>query len=341
MDIRAATLIKKNKIKILNLKTPKLNNGQVLVKIKYSSICHTQIQEIFGLRGKDKYLPHCLGHEATGIVIELGKYVKKVKPGDKVCLSWVKGDGKEFNGTKYIYKDKLINAGPVNTFSNYSVVSENRLIKLPKNSNLKKNVLMGCAIPTAFNAVFNTLKKTNKNNIIILGAGGLGLACIYAAKKAGFKNIYALDKDNRKLKLAKKFGANYFLLLKNINNFISLKKKYKNFFFNLIECSGNIKLMESSIELVKNFGGKFIIIGNYPPSKKININPWNFIMGKNMTGSWQNQISYDQMFSLFYKNFKDFNSNLYFGKKIYKLEEINQAIKDFYNGKTIRPLIKM
>ena len=56
MDIRAATLIKKNKIKILNLKTPKLNNGQVLVKIKYSSICHTQIQEIFGLRGKDKYL---------------------------------------------------------------------------------------------------------------------------------------------------------------------------------------------------------------------------------------------------------------------------------------------
>ena len=99
--------------------------------------------------------------------------------------------------------------------------------------------------------------------------------------------------------------------------------------------------MESSIELVKNFGGKFIIIGNYPPSKKININPWNFIMGKNMTGSWQNQISYDQMFSLFYKNFKDFKSNLYFGKKIYKLEEINQAIKDFYNGKTIRPLIKM
>ena len=58
MKISAATLIKKNFIKVLDLNLPKLKKGQVLVKIKYSSICHTQIQEIMGLRGKDKYLPH-------------------------------------------------------------------------------------------------------------------------------------------------------------------------------------------------------------------------------------------------------------------------------------------
>ena len=77
MIAKAAVLIKKNKIKIKNLILPKLEKGQVLVKIKYSSICHTQIQEIDGLRGKDLYLPHCLGHEASGVVIDKHQSVKK------------------------------------------------------------------------------------------------------------------------------------------------------------------------------------------------------------------------------------------------------------------------
>jgi len=250
MRIKAATLIKKNNVKILSLEIPALKTGEILVKIKYSSICHTQIQEIFGLRGKDKYLPHCLGHEATGIVVKLGMGVKKVKVQDKVCLTWIKGDGKQSSGVKYLNKRKIVNAGPINTFSNFSIVSENRAIKLPKNSNLKKDVLMGCAIPTAFNAVFNTLKKATKDSIIIFGSGGLGLACIFAAKEAGFKKIYALDKDKNKLKTAKKFGATNSIHLKNIEKFDLIMKDYKNFFSNGLECSGNLKLMEKSINVI-------------------------------------------------------------------------------------------
>lgn len=341
MKIQAATLVKKNNIKVLNLDIPNLKYGEILVKIIYSSICHTQVQEISGLRGKDKYLPHCLGHEATGVVKKIGPGVKKVKLKDKVCLTWIKSNGKNVNGTQYFYKKKKINAGPVNTFSNYSIVSENRLIKLPKNSNLKKDVLMGCAIPTAFNAIFKTLKKVNKSNIIIFGSGGLGLACIYAAKIAGFKKIYALDKYKKKLNVAKKFGANICIHLNNINKFDLIMKNYNNFFFSGVECSGNLTLMEKSVKTIKNFGGKLIIIGNYPASKKININPWNFIMGKNITGAWQEQISYDKFFPLFYKKFKNFKYNYFFGKKIYKLNKIKYAIKDFSSGKVIRPLIKM
>ena len=106
MKISAATLIKKNFIKVLDLNLPKLKKGQVLVKIKYSSICHTQIQEIMGLRGKDRYLPHCLGHEATGLVKEVGPGVKKVKKNDKVCLTWLQSDGKKASGVKYLHKKK-------------------------------------------------------------------------------------------------------------------------------------------------------------------------------------------------------------------------------------------
>ena len=77
MNFKAAVLFKKNKVILENLQVPKLKESQVLVKILYTSICKTQIGEILGQRGKDKFLPHCLGHEATGIIIDKNKKVKK------------------------------------------------------------------------------------------------------------------------------------------------------------------------------------------------------------------------------------------------------------------------
>ena len=80
MYFNAAVLLKKNKIEILKLDLPVLKNGQSLIKILYSSICHTQVQEIDGLRGKDFFLPHCLGHEAVGIVVDKHKIDIKTVP---------------------------------------------------------------------------------------------------------------------------------------------------------------------------------------------------------------------------------------------------------------------
>ena len=91
MYFKAAVLEKKNTIKIHNLKLPKsLSKGQILVKIFYSSICHTQLNEISMKNGKDKFLPHCLGHEGVGKIQSVYKDCKKFKIGDLVCLSWVK-----------------------------------------------------------------------------------------------------------------------------------------------------------------------------------------------------------------------------------------------------------
>ncbi len=341
MIIEAATLFKTRNIKVIKLHTPDLSVGQILVKIKYTSICHTQLQEINGLRGKDKYLPHCLGHEATGIVEKIGKRVSKVKPKDKVLLSWIKSEGIEAQGVKYRFKNKIVNGGPVNSFSNYSIVSENRIIKLPKKSNLKKDLLMGCAIPTAFNAIFNTLKYAKKDNILILGAGGLGIAAVFAAKKSNFKKIYVLDKISSKLNLSKQFGATNTILIKNDKDLNLFLKKYKNFFSNVLECSGNSSLLEKSTNIVSNFGGKIIIIGNYPNKEKITINPWYFVSGKTISGSWQHPITYNGLFNDFYKKFEDFNYKKYFGKKVYSLKNINKAVDDLSSGKVLRPLIKV
>ena len=97
MNFNAAVLtkIKKPLQLINNLKIPQLKRGQILVRILHSSICGSQIMEIEGKRGKDKYIPHLLGHEGAGIVEKIGKEVKIVLPGDKVFLSWIKGKGLE------------------------------------------------------------------------------------------------------------------------------------------------------------------------------------------------------------------------------------------------------
>ena len=80
-----------------------------------------------------------MGHEATGKVIKINQKVKKVKSGDNVCLTWVFSKGINAGGSIYSYNKKnIINAGPVNTFSQYAIVSENKIHKLSKNSDLKK-----------------------------------------------------------------------------------------------------------------------------------------------------------------------------------------------------------
>ena len=111
-------------LKILNdIKLPRLRSGQVLVKIHFAGLCHSQLMEARGHRGNDKYLPHLLGHEGVGTVIDLGPNVTKIKKGDEVILGWIKGNGSNELGTT-LHSNTLgeINSGPVTTFSNYSIV---------------------------------------------------------------------------------------------------------------------------------------------------------------------------------------------------------------------------
>src|SRR3989338_664696 len=120
MKTQAAILVEKNKIVVDQIDLPKLKSGQVLVEIKYSGVCHTQLLEVRGPRGPDPYLPHCLGHEGSGIVEEVGEKVEKVKPGDTVILSWIKGSGANVAGSIFDWKGQKINAGAITTFSRFS-----------------------------------------------------------------------------------------------------------------------------------------------------------------------------------------------------------------------------
>ena len=159
---------------IKDIEIPSLAPGQVLVKLAYSGVCQSQLMEIKGKRGDDKFLPHLLGHEGSGVVMEIGESVTKVRPGDKVILGWIKGSGLNVNGAIYkSYDGKNVNSGGVTTFNEYSVVSENRCTILPGGVPMDIAVLFGCAIPTGAGIVMNTLKPYTGSSIAIWGLGGI------------------------------------------------------------------------------------------------------------------------------------------------------------------------
>src|SRR5690242_3650954 len=126
-----------------------LDAGQVLVKMLHTSICGAQINEIDAVKGPDKFLPHLLGHEASGKVVEVGPGVMHVKPGDTVVLHWRPSQGIQARPPAYTWRGNKLNAGWVTTFCEYAIISENRMTVIPDDFDLKIAPLFGCAITTA------------------------------------------------------------------------------------------------------------------------------------------------------------------------------------------------
>ena len=201
-----------------------LREGQVLVKLFYSGICGKQIEEIDGLGGDDPYLPHMLGHEGTGIVIDTGPNVFKVKKNDTVVLHWMKGSGKQSETPIYENEGNRVNAGWVTTFNDHAVVSENRITKIPKTTDMKSGALFGCARTTGVGVIMNEVNLKSKHSIVVYGCGGVGLFVIQVAKLKNPKQIIGVDTNNKSLKLAMQFGASSIINAKECNAVNEIKK---------------------------------------------------------------------------------------------------------------------
>ena len=183
--------------------------GQVLVKVNYSGICGSQLGEINGVKGEDRFLPHLLGHEGSGTVIEVGAGVRHVKPADMVVLYWRKGLGIEAETPSYRWNGKKVNAGWITSFNDYAVVSENRLTPIPADSDLEVAALFGCAVTTGFGVVVNDAQVRIGDAVVVYGAGGVGLNIIQAASLASAYPIIAVDLHENRLELAKRMGATH------------------------------------------------------------------------------------------------------------------------------------
>lgn len=185
--------------------------GQVLVKIHFSGICGSQLGEIDGAKGEDKYLPHLLGHEASGTVVAVGAGVRHVSPEDKVVLHWRKTRGIEAETPCFDWNGRKVNAGWITTFSEYSIVSENRLTAIPADSDMEVAALFGCAVTTGFGIVENNARVRIGESVVVFGAGGIGLNIIQAAAMVSAYPIIAVDLYDEKLALARELGATHSL----------------------------------------------------------------------------------------------------------------------------------
>ena len=311
------------------------------MKIFYSGVCRSQLMEARGGRGHDNWLPHLLGHEASGEVIEVGYGVTKVILGDNVILGWIKGDGIDAEGAKYIYKNQIVNSGKVTTFSNYTIVSENRLVKIPDRIPLDIAVLFGCALLTGAGTVLNELKPNSEMSVVVIGLGGIGLSALMALKYLNCKKIIAIDVSDEKLELAKLFGATHIYNSKDVNLYNKIKDLTINGADACIESAGKTKTIELGFALICKTG-KLIFASHPPEGELINIAPHELITGKQIFGSWGGcsnpDIDIPKLAEIYIKGKLPLEKMI---SKRYKLEEINAALNDLENGKVFRPIIEM
>lgn len=319
--------------------------GQVLVKLAYSGVCHSQLMEVRGRRGADPYLPHLLGHEGSGIVVNVGEGVSKVSPGELVVLGWIKGDGLESGGMQYHCNSltQKINAGGVTTFNEYALVSENRVVALPKGVPLDVAVLFGCALPTGAGIITNDLRPVAGSSVAIFGLGGIGMSALMATILFQCAKVIAIDVSSDKLELARCFGATHTIDASTCDPTNEIRALTDGLGVDYaVESSGQVQVIEQAFASIRRGGGTCVFASHPEQGKTISIDPYDLICGKQIRGSWGGSTYPDRDIPILSKLYLE--GKLPLEKLItkrYRLEDINDALDDLESSKVGRPLIEI
>jgi S-(hydroxymethyl)glutathione dehydrogenase/alcohol dehydrogenase len=284
--------------------------GEVLVEIKATGICHT---DQYTLSGADPegIFPAILGHEGAGVVLECGPGVKSLKAGDhviplytpecrqcKFCLSRktnlcqairsTQGKGLMPDGTSRFSLDgkPIFHYMGTSTFSNYIVVPEIALARIREDAPFDKVCYIGCGVTTGVGAVLFTAKVEAGANVVVFGLGGIGLNVIQGAKMVGANKIIGVDINPAREKMARDFGMTDFINPKDVENvvdaIIQLTDGGADYSF---ECVGNTQLMRQALECCHKGWGKSIIIGVAAAGQEISTRPFQLVTGREWKGS--------------------------------------------------------
>jgi S-(hydroxymethyl)glutathione dehydrogenase/alcohol dehydrogenase len=261
-----------------------LDVGQALVRIRHTSICGAQINEIEAVKGPDKFLPHLLGHEASGEVLDIGPGVTTVRPGDTVVLHWRPSRGIQSRTPQYRWRGEKLNAGWVTTFNEHAVVSENRMTVIPDDFDLKNAALLGCAVTTAAGVINNDAHTKIGESVVVFGVGGVGLNVVQFAALAGAYPIVAVDIVDAKLDMARGLGATHCL---NSAKGVDLPARIREVVGaggpdKVIETTGVRSVIEQAYELT-HADGACVLVG--VPLEKVTINTLPIHFNKVLTGS--------------------------------------------------------
>ncbi len=310
-----------------------LDVGQVLVKIHCSGICGSQLGEIDGAKGEDRYLPHLLGHEGSGTVIETGAGVRHVKPGDKVVLHWRKGPGIESPTPVYKWNGRQVNAGWITTFNEYAVVSENRLTAIPADSDLEVAALFGCAVTTGFGVVQNNARLRIGESVVVFGAGGVGLNIVQAAALVTAYPIIAVDLYDNRLALARELGATHLINAKSEDARVRIREIVgAGGVDSFIDNTGQPAIIQMGYELTGS-RGRVTLVGVPRKGNDISIYSLPLHFGKVLSGSQGGETVPEVDIPKFHSLFR--NGRLKLRELLtnrYALDQVNEAIIDMRSG---------
>jgi S-(hydroxymethyl)glutathione dehydrogenase/alcohol dehydrogenase len=285
-------------------------DGEVLVEVKATGICHT---DHFTLSGADPegLFPAILGHEGAGIVREVGAGVTSVEVGDhviplytpecrqcKFCLSRktnlcqkiraTQGKGLMPDGTsRFSLGGKpILHYMGTSTFANHIVVPEIALAKIRKDAPFEIVCYIGCGVTTGVGAVIFTAKVEAGANVVVFGLGGIGLNVIQGARLVGADRIVGIDINPQREALGRRFGMTHFINPKDVPNvvdaIVQLTDGGADYSF---ECIGNTTTMRQALECCHKGWGVSTIIGVAAAGQEIATRPFQLVTGRVWKGS--------------------------------------------------------
>ena len=368
MKSRAAVAFKPGEpLTIVEIDVEEPKAGEVLVKILYTSVCHTDAYTLSGADPEGVF-PAVLGHEGGGVVVSVGEGVTSVKPGDhviplytpecgecKFCLSGktnlcgsireTQGKGLMPDGTtRFSYNgEPIYHYMGTSTFSEYTVVAEISLAKVEdKDVPLNKVALLGCGVTTGIGAVHNTAKVEEGAVAAVFGLGAIGLAVIQGLVQAKASRIIAIDMNEDKFELARKMGATDCINPSKFDKpiqevIVDMTDGGVDYSF---ECIGNVEVMRSALESCHKGWGESIIIGVAAGGKEISTRPFQLVTGRVWKGSAfggvKGRTELPGMIEDFMQGDIDLDS---FITHNLNFTDINEAFDLLHKGKSIRTML--
>ena len=262
-----------------------LTAGQVRLKVLYSGLCATQMEEIFVSSRNTKYMPHLFGHEGVGVIEAVGPGVTTKQVGDTCVIHWRQSSvGLDANPGSYFVSGKKINSGKVVTFSTQVVVPENRTSHLPVGFTTNMGALLGCSLTTGWGSVAKVGQHKSSDRVLIVGLGAVGTSAAWTAFKRGSQTVLGVDSKPSVAARWSSSGVTHFFA--SISDLVDTSSTDANLssIDLAIETSGNSEVIEF---LVNNLPdrARLVLVG-MPSSKRFpELNIQRLLDGLSLTGS--------------------------------------------------------
>lgn len=253
--------------------------GEVLVEIRAAGLCHSDLKPIDGDIAQP--VPVVLGHEAVGVVIERGAGVE-VPIGQRVVLSVLRAcgtcrmcaqgsptlcrRGAEAGPTPFARRGTPVHQFVrLGAFAQRTVVGAQQVIAIPDGIPDAAAALLGCAVITAYGAVRERARIRAGESALVIGAGGIGLNVVQAARASGASTVVVLDRNPRKEELARRLGATAFHVVGSAGDVsAAAREEAPDGFDAVFECVGRADLVAAGVRALA-WGGRAVIVG-LPPA---------------------------------------------------------------------------